>query len=144
VIQPARFGVEAFVFPTLELRPIDLVHHVVQVVGPAQRLVAPGDESGFFVSQRGRRSVRFGQRGPFTHRIREGIQDVALSLGMKQRLGLVLAVQIYEKGSDPTQHGDRRRTAVDPGPGSPVAGNLAANDQAVILGIEPGSIEAAP
>ncbi len=88
--------------------------------------------------------VGFAQRSPFGHRVRERVQDVALGVGMKQRLGLVLAVKVYQEGTDPAEHGDGGGTAVDPGAGAPVAGDLAANDQPVILRIEPGSVEAAP
>jgi hypothetical protein len=66
----------------------------------------------------------------------EGVENVALCLGVKERLRLVLSMQIYQEGTELPKHSGGRRTAIHPGPRTTLRRYLPAHDHAAILDIE--------
>ena len=77
---------------------------VAQVVGPAAHLVAPARERGLLLAERRERRVRLGHGRPLRLRVRERVEDVALRVGVQQRLGLVLAVEVHQERAELAEH----------------------------------------
>ena len=77
-------------------------------------------------------------------RVREGVEDVALRVGVEQRLGLVLAVEVHQERAELAE--DRRggRAAVDPGARAALGRDLAAHDDARVLDVEAERFDLAP
>ncbi len=135
--QPARLEVERLVLSRREARVVNLLDHVAQVVRPAAHLVPPLRQRLFLAAQLLGGVPRLGECGALRPRPAELVEDISLRLGVEQRLGLVLAVQIHQEGAQPCEGPDRRGAAVDPGAGAPVGTDLAADHQAVVLGLDP-------
>ncbi len=109
---------------------------MAQVVRPAPDLVALRRERGLLIPQAVQRRVRLRHRRALGLRVGECVEDVALGVGVEQRLGLVLAVEIHQQRAELAEHRGGGRAAVHPRPRAALGRDLAPHDQPSVLEIE--------
>jgi hypothetical protein len=114
VLQAPRLLLEPLVLARGEARVLDLLDDVAQVVGAALRLGRRADERAHLLAHRGQ--LGGGLAHPLGVRIRaaERVEDAPLRLGVEERLGLVLAVEVDEQPADLGEHARRHGRAVGP------------------------------
>ena len=71
----------------------------------------------------------------------EGVQHVALRIGRKQKLLIVLSVDIGQPGREILQQRHRHRAAADEGARLAAGQNLALDEQLAILDLEAGGLQ---
>ncbi len=141
VAEPARLAVERLLLAGHDLRPVDLLHHVAQVVGAPAHLFPPRRERPLLGLHRAELADRLRHRAHVGLRLAERVEEGPLGLGAEQRLGLVLAVEVHEEGAELGEHAGGGGASVDPGPRAAFGRHLAPDDEAALVEVEPQGLD---
>jgi hypothetical protein len=141
VAQPPRLDFELRVLAEPEPRRADLLYHVPQVIRPPAHFVPPGRELGLLAFEARHRRPARGHFAALDRGVGEAVEHVPLAVGLEQRVGVVLAVEIHQAAAQLGQGADRGGTAVHPRPGTALRRHVAADDQTPLLGLEAQAVQ---
>ena len=71
-----------------------------------------------------------------------GVEDVALGVGLEERDGLVLAVEVHQHFAEGSEDAHGGRAAVDPGAGASLGADLAPDDDPLLVHVEAERLDA--
>jgi len=131
--QSLRLGCERLVFAGLGRGPLDLLHHVTQIVGFALDVFPAGLQLCSAPLELAQPLVRIPYGDARDVRIAVGVKDVALRVRLEQRLCLVLSVQVDKQRAELREYAHGGGAAVDPGAGPPLPRDLTLQHQAPVF-----------
>jgi len=131
--EPLRLDVERLILAQFRLGALDLLEHMPQVVGLPPHILLPRRQLGLARLQlfESRMGVAHGYALDVGVAVR--IEHVALRVGTKQGLRLMLAMQVHEQRADLGEHPDGSRRAVHPGARLPFSQHFALQDETALL-----------
>ena len=143
VIQSLGLDLQRFVFTDFWSRRGDLVHDVLEVVGTFGDLIPSPPEIRLLLAQPRAGLERPPDFGAGVDGAREGIQYVALGRGAKERLGLVLPVQIHQQRTQTPEHRHGRWGPVGPRAVTALRTDLPTHHQRSVADVEPDVVRGA-
>ena len=141
VLQATRFLVERDILALAELRVFHLRHDVAQIIGAALGLRAPASERIDLARDRAQLFPARANALGVVARFGESVEYPALRLGIEERLGLSLAVQVHRHTTDLGEHASSGAAAVDPGAGAARGSDLAPEHDRPLVHVDPAFIE---
>ena len=141
VLESSRLVLQSNVLTVDELRALDLLHDVPQVIGALLRIRSAAAQVGDVAPRHGERLVRIAYSRRMLRRAGKCVQNPTLRVAVQQRLGLVLPVHVDEQSPDLGEDSSTHGRAIHPGTRATRGGDLPLEHHERLFRIDAALIE---